>query len=367
MKAYISPIVMGILVSLLLLYLVLIPLLIYQYRTHGSLKMRRNTVIASFIIYIITAWFMTVLPLPPLEEVRSMKPIEPNLQPFLFVKTFLGSSGFILTRPATWLSAIRSSSFYTVAFNVVLTIPFGIYLRKYFKLRLLWVIVLGFGLSLFYELTQYSGLYGLYPQAYRFADVDDLIVNTSGAVIGYFLAGVLDHLLPNPENDRDSLTKEVGIARRLLALLVDSIAINVLFEISRLAFYLGSTNRPWDLALFIASEAIVFLLLPLLTTKKQTVGMLALNLYLIGKDGGIATTSKALLHNLLAGILLHCVFEIQGRIPGESFVTIGFQLLLLLGSILLIIKSLPKRKICYYWETWLGTYLVASLPKRIRE
>ena len=44
------------------------------------------------------------------------------------------------------------------------------------------VIVLA--VSLFFEFTQYSGLYGYYAHAYRTFDVDDLILNTFGAAIG---------------------------------------------------------------------------------------------------------------------------------------------------------------------------------------
>ncbi len=359
MKAYISPIVMGSLVSLILIYIIFIPIAIHQYRRHGNLKVRGNIVLVSFILYFITAWFMTILPLPSMEEVLQMKPIRPNFRPFLFIETFLKNSGFVLTRPRTWFTALRDSSFYTVAFNIVLTIPFGVYLRKYFKLKLPLIIVLGFCLSFFYELTQYTGFYGIYPRAYRFADVDDLIVNTLGAVLGFFLTAPINHLLPNPSNDTGRITEKVSIVRRVLALLVDSIALSILFEIIRLVLYWNTTKHSWDLIIYIASELCVFLLLPLLIRKKQTIGMFLLNIYLIDGIGQPVKTSKALLHHFLVGLLLFTNFITKEGLPIEGFLVILLQLLLVLCLCLLIIMSLLQKKVCYFWENWLDTYLIA--------
>lgn len=363
MKVYINPITMGIMVSLVIIYLAFIPIMVHQYRRYGSLRTRGNIVLMSLILYMITAWFMTILPLPSIEAVQNMKAIRPNLRPFLFIETFLNSTGFVLTKPGTWLASLKSSSFYTVAFNVVLTIPFGVYLRKYFKLKLHWVAVLGFCLSLFYEFAQYTGLYGFYPRAYRFADVDDLIVNTSGAVLGYFLAALIDRMLPDSSKDKDMMTEEVSKVRRLLALVVDSIAISVLFQISRLVIYWNKAHRDWDLVIFVVCEVTVFMLLPLLTKKKKTMGMLALKIYLVDQKGQDVKASKALLHNLLVGIWLHTIFGIQGKLPEVALLTIILQLSLLLWFVLFIIKSLTQRKVCYFWEAWLDAYMMAYLPK----
>jgi hypothetical protein len=306
---------------------------------------------------------MTILPLPSIEDVLQMEPIKPNFHPFLFVETFLRNSGFVLTQPGTWLTALRDSSFYTVAFNVVLTIPFGVYLRKYFKLKLPWVIVLGFCLSFFYELTQYTGLYGIYPRAYRFPDVDDLIVNTLGTVLGFFLTVPLNHLLPDPSQDTGRVTEKVSIIRRVLALLVDSIAVSILFEIIRLVLYWNTTKHSWDFMIFIVSELCVFLILPLLIRKKQTIGMFMLNIYLIDGSGQPVKTSKALLHNFLVGLLLFTNFISKGSVRIEGLVVILLQILFILWLSLLIIKSILQKKVCYFWENWIDTYLIAYIQK----
>ena len=70
-----------------------------------------------------------------------------------------------------------------------MTMPFGVYLRYYFCYHWRKTLQLSFLLSLFFELTQFSGLYFVYPGSYRLFDVDDLIVNTVGSMIGFAFAG----------------------------------------------------------------------------------------------------------------------------------------------------------------------------------
>jgi glycopeptide antibiotics resistance protein len=361
MSVYINPIAIGIMVSLCIIYLAFIPLVIHQYRKYGTARMRGNVVIASFIVYMITAWFMTILPLPPIEAVQNMGSVQPNFKPFLLIETFLNQSGFIFTQPGTWFAAICSSSFFTVAFNVVLTIPFGVYLRKYFKLSLPWVAVLGLLLSLFYEVTQYTGLYGIYPHAYRLADVDDLIVNTLGAIIGYFLEGWLDNILPNPAKDHAIISNKVSLLRRVLSFVVDAIAINIVFEFSRVIIYWNTNQRKLDLVIFLASEAVVFLLFPILTKNKQTVGMLAMKIFMKDRTGQNAKTSRILLHNLLVGAwpyFMYGAHEIKLNYALETF----FELILMILILVMIVKSLIQKKFSYYWEPWFDTYLKANLP-----
>lgn len=45
----------------------------------------------------------------------------------------------------------------------------------------------GFALSLTAELSQLTGLFGLYPCAYRYFETDDLILNSLGVLVGFVL------------------------------------------------------------------------------------------------------------------------------------------------------------------------------------
>ncbi|GAA0226871.1 hypothetical protein GCM10008921_09530 [Metaclostridioides mangenotii] len=63
--------------------------------------------------------------------------------------------------------------------------PLGISLRYFFKRNLKQTLIITFLVSLFFELTQLTGLYGIYIAPYRIFDVDDLMLNKLGGYIGY--------------------------------------------------------------------------------------------------------------------------------------------------------------------------------------
>ncbi len=182
-----------------------IPFVLHQYHKYGSINPFRVLIVYSFILYLITIYFLVILPLPNKEEVI-YKPNMIKLIPFGFINDFIRESSFVINEPTTYLKAIKEPCFYTVIFNIFMTIPFGMYLRYYFKCNFKKTLFISFILSLFFELTQLTGLYGLYSYPYRVFDVDDLIMNTLGGIIGYFIMGFVDNFLPTREKiDEDSL------------------------------------------------------------------------------------------------------------------------------------------------------------------
>ena len=182
-----------------------ITFVLHQYHKYGSINPFRVLIVYSFILYLITIYFLVILPLPNKEEVI-YKPNMIKLIPFGFINDFIRESSFVINDPTTYLKAIKEPCFYTVIFNIFMTIPFGMYLRYYFKCNFKKTLFISFILSLFFELTQLTGLYGLYPYPYRVFDVDDLIMNTLGGIIGYFIMGFVDNFLPTREKiDEDSL------------------------------------------------------------------------------------------------------------------------------------------------------------------
>ncbi len=180
-----------------------LPFVLHQYHKYGSINPLRVLIVYSFILYMITIYFLVILPLPNREEVV-FKPNMVRLIPFKFISDLVRESSFVLSNPSTYLKALTEPCFYTVIFNIFMTIPFGMYLRYYFKCNLNKTIWISFLLSLFFELTQASRLYFLYPHPYRVFDVDDLIMNTLGGIIGYFIMGIIDNFLPT----RDEIDKE---------------------------------------------------------------------------------------------------------------------------------------------------------------
>lgn len=205
--------------------LITIPYMIKEYRKYGSLTPLKTIIVYSFILYMMTAYFMIIMPLPHRSEVALMTQPYKQLEPFYFIKVMNHSTNFIVNDFSTYFSTLKNPAVYTVIFNVFLTFPFGIYLRYYFKKKWWQVFIFTFFLSLFYEITQLSGLYGIYPRPYRLFDVDDLIVNTFGGMLGFWFCPLFTFFLP--KRDRlDELAyykglKKVSFSRRLIAIGID--------------------------------------------------------------------------------------------------------------------------------------------------
>ena len=107
--------------------------------------------------------------------------------------------------------------------NVAFFVPLGIIVGRGLRKGFGWALVLGFLVSLFVETAQLTGLFWIYPFAYRTFDVDDLACNTLGCVIGWCLAAVINRLMPVRRDDGCGLTVEThpGIVRRTVALCLD--------------------------------------------------------------------------------------------------------------------------------------------------
>jgi glycopeptide antibiotics resistance protein len=73
--------------------------------------------------------------------------------------------------------------------NYVLCGLIGMALARHTN-RLGVAVLFGLGMTLLVEFTQLTGIWGLYPCAYRQFNVDDLILNSLGVVTGFLLARV---------------------------------------------------------------------------------------------------------------------------------------------------------------------------------
>ena len=225
-------------------FLFTIPFILNQYHKYGSINKLRSVIIYSFILYMITIYFLVILPLPSKEYVRSLTTAKYNLIPFSFITDFIKESSFVITDPKTYLEAFLHPSFYTVIFNIIMFVPFGMYLRYYFKCSFKKTLLLSFLLSLFFELTQASGLYGIYSRPYRLFDVNDLMINTLGGIIGYYIVGLFKKVLPSRNKiDEDSFiegTKVSGLRRITLFIsdLIMFLFITLLFSLIIKSTYL---------------------------------------------------------------------------------------------------------------------------------
>lgn len=121
---------------------------------------------------------------------------EPELRPFSFAGDIARHSGF--TRQRFSLQRLLSAaSFQLAVSNVLVFIPLGIYLVAVLRRNFWQALLISFGSTLFLEVMQGTALFGLYPCPYRHFNVDDLMLNTFGAVLGMAVV-YLWHSRANP-------------------------------------------------------------------------------------------------------------------------------------------------------------------------
>ena len=232
---YINSIKIAMLVFPVLAFFITLPYMIFNYRKYGSINKLRTLILYSFVLYLLTMYFLVILPLPDQDTVHTTYTQMLNLAPFTFIFDFLKETPFEISKPATWIMSIKDATFYVPAFNVLMLIPFGMYLRYYFKCSFKKTLLLTALLSLFFELTQLSGLYFLYPGPYRLADIDDIIQNTTGGCIGYALGALVMRLLPSRDKiDKEALEagSQVSQIRIGLSLLIDTIIVAIPYNLS---------------------------------------------------------------------------------------------------------------------------------------
>lgn len=234
MSTYLLPIKTAIIFFPFLALLMTIPFAIYQYRKYGYINKLRVAVVFSFLFYLISAYYMVILPLPKSRDVKSIQreDIEyTNFRPFEFIEDIKRETRVIGGDPNTFKYLFTERQFLQAIFNVLLTLPLGIYLRYYFRLSLWKTIFISFLTSVFFELTQITGLYGIYNAPYRVFDVDDLILNTLGGTIGYIITPIFTFFLPRAEEldkDVELKTMRVGFPRRLLAYIIDILILGLI-------------------------------------------------------------------------------------------------------------------------------------------
>ncbi|MGX4687145.1 VanZ family protein [Vagococcus sp. JNUCC 83] len=177
-----------------------IPWTIYQYRKYGYFNFWRNVVLFSFIYYCLTAFFLVSLPLPKnRDDVEFKQHVYTQFKPFYFLNDFKTISGFNANQLHTYPKLIKSFAFLQVLFNVALLLPLGVYLRFFFKKAKKWYLALPiiFSTTLFFEVSQLTALFGYYRYPYRLFDVDDLMMNTLGGMLGFFVAPLLLFFIPS--------------------------------------------------------------------------------------------------------------------------------------------------------------------------
>ena len=305
MSVYILPIKVAFIMFGVLGFLLVILWLVYSYRKYGFFSLWASIVAYSFIFYMLSALFLVLLPLPSTRNTcafQSPNTVYYSLKPFTFIRDIFKETPIIWSQPRSYIQIFNQSAFWQAAFNFLLLLPFGVYLRYFFKEKRYWkrAFALGFVLSLFYEVTQVTGIYGIYKCPYRLFDVDDLMLNSTGALFGFLMAPVILALFPSREKllvkaEKMQKSHLVSPLSQLLAVLLDYIFIKLTFSFT---FGLLTSSGFAEMMYITAGFMVVYFVIPLLWGGK-TIGTSIMRFKLSNLKGN-APSWQALLKRTVA-------------------------------------------------------------------
>lgn len=152
-----------------------------------------------FWLFFVSMIILIVLPLPDVTpgfcSVHQDAGV-PELRLFSFAGDIARHSGFTRQRFSVQ-RLLGAASFQLAVSNVLVFIPLGVYLVAVLRRNFWQALLISFGCTLFLEVMQGTALFGLYPCPYRHFNVDDLLLNTFGAVLGMILVYIW-HSRANP-------------------------------------------------------------------------------------------------------------------------------------------------------------------------
>lgn len=319
MRNFIYDIQLGFLAFPLVALLLALPYALYQYRRFGAISIWKTFVVFTFILYCMCAVSLIIFPLPkdPSQIVEIAQ--TPQLQPFHFVEQIRETTDFSWADRSTWGPTLKARAAYEAYFNVLLTVPLGAYLCYLFRCRWWMALLIGMATTLLFETSQLTGLFGIYDHPYRLFDVDDLILNTTGAMLGFWLMIPLTWALPSMdkvnEQARERGSSRVSLTRRVLAAVVDLAVLAVLFVLAWIMFsptdaqiakalavdpsragaktlafrFIGGlfADPMSALLLALAIGAVLFAVIPMVS-KGRTIGKALVGIRIVKADGGDA-------------------------------------------------------------------------------
>lgn len=202
----------AVLIGAALAVVLFVPVAAVSYRRSGSYSLADLLRTVAVPIYVAALGTYTLLPLPDRDDVRCLGR---QTEPLRFVSDL---------RQA-WDGSVRGlvqdPVFLQIALNVALFLPLGWFVRTVLGRGVVVATVLGAATSLLIESTQGTGLWGIYPCAYRLFDVDDLLINTAGATLG----ALVSRVLVGRRRRVRAAPRQVTSGRRLVALCCDALVV----------------------------------------------------------------------------------------------------------------------------------------------
>lgn len=382
MSSYIEPIRFALIIFPFLALAISSVFFIYEYRKYGTFILTRAIVLYSFVFYLLCAYFLVILPLPTKEAVAQMTGPKMELHLFATWEHFRQNTVLVLSDPSTYLPAMRQSVFLEPVFNLLLIVPFGIYLRYYFRFSFIKTVIASFCLSLFFELTQLSGLYFIYPRPYRLFDVNDLLTNTLGGALGFIIEPVFTFMLPTRAR-MDEISyekgKTVSLTRRLVAYLIDwgflSVFTFIITLLLQAAFKIGSITSSGG---WIFIEVILYFMLVPYLTNGRTLGKKIVRIKIVADDNSKLRFKSlfvryAYLYFIFYGLswisqLLQIVFDHTTGVTQMTsvFIYLGILFAQFIFVLNIILSFIRKKRVLFY-EKASHTHTISTIEDKHKQ
>ena len=368
--SYIDIILSACLIFPIIAFLITLPYIIYNYNKFGSILFIRTILIYLFILYLISAYFLIIMPLPSIEYVSHLT-TKVQLVPFDLIKNIITTVHFNYKDISTYVYILKNAYVYQTIYNLFLMVPFGIFLRYYFKCNFRKTVLFTFFLSLFFELTQLTGLYFIYPNAYRLFDVDDLIINTLGGIFGYIITPLFTKLLPSKEElDLKSYKKgsKVSTTKRIITFIIDITLSLLIFGIELVFDYLYNLSLGYYVYIFI-SLLIIFNIIPFITGG-ETIGYQITNIKVASNNDIKVKRYKLLFRNFILSYIyipmhyyLYLLFKFVNSIANKNYsslVIIGYITVVSISSIFIITRNFILHK-PFLYEVITKTRVISTI------
>jgi len=260
--------------------LLIAPLLYVVYRRYGRFAGPPAFWAIITVFYGLGVLAFTVFPLPDVHPGFCESRADVEVWQFIPGAHILPALGSVVD---TGVSGLTGGVFLQVFFNVIMFIPLG-FLIAYLARKPLWV-ALGAGLtgSLLIELTQGTAIWGIYPCAYRNADVDDLILNTLGAGVGWAIGRAATRVAPHSDTDPVPDLDPPTRRRRATAFIVDLVLWNTVALLVQILVDLEleaqgtkvETIQGWNHWILLGTGFVSFLVVPLVRRDRATLGQVS--------------------------------------------------------------------------------------------
>lgn len=260
-----------------------VPFISHQYSRYGRFEGWSAVVSAAVVLYGCALVAFTLFPFPDFagdycDAHANVSHWQLNpFRSFLDLADYAASNGLLAT--------LTSNVLLQVVMNVVLFVPLGFFLAYRGRRSFGATVLIGLAISLAIELTQGTGLWGLAPCPYRLADVDDLLTNTAGALLGWFIGRAAIRFLPDPTPVKQPDTDPPGPARQTVGFFLDIytyllIDVVVIVTLGLLGFDL--LEQPgWPIVLPATVSLVIFVLIPRLRRDRAGPGIAGVHLAVV--------------------------------------------------------------------------------------